>query len=136
MKQFLVLLAVFPIMLAFMLQFTVQQNMDYRIQRINQAVENSCEQAKAEGFFSQDNLRKLRCTVSDVTSCAEENIRIETSEEVKYRTGGYDTREMISFYMSVPLEGIAAMPALFGISREENQMLYVLENEFPSERLL
>lgn len=136
MKQFIVLLAVFPMMLAFLMQFTVQQNMDYRIQCINQAVENACEQAKTEGAFSQENLSALRSEVSRVTSCGEEHIRIETSEDVKYRTGAYDTREMISFHMAVPLQGISAMPALFGISEEENQLLYVLENEFPSERLL
>ena len=135
MKQFIVLLAVFPLMMAFMLQFTAQQRTDYRIQRINDAVHDSCEKAKTEGRFSESNVSGLRAELADISGCGKENIEITTSEEMKYRTGNYDEREMIAYRVAVPVNGLMAMPGLFGISEEENSMTYVIEDELASEKI-
>ena len=131
MKQFIVLLAVFPLMMAFMLQFAAQQRTDYRIQLINNAVDNACEKAKTEGRFSDENVSGLRKTLADISDCSEERIEISVPENMKYRTGRYDDREM----MAVPIDGIMAMPGMFGISAEENSMTYVLEDELSSEKI-
>lgn len=136
MKQFIVLLAVFPLMLAFMLQFAAQQKTDHRIQLINNAVENACEKAKTEGRFSENNVSGLRASLADISDCSEEDIEISVSEEMKYRTGRYDEREMIQYRVAVPIDGLMAMPGLFGISAEDNGMIYVLENEFASEKVM
>ncbi len=136
MKQFIVLLAVFPLMMAFMLQFAAQQKTDYRIQLINNAVDNACEKAKTEGRFSESNVSGLRASLADISDCSEERIEISVSEDIKYRTGRYDEREMIRYRVAVPIDGLMAMPGLFGISAEENSMLYVLENEFASEKVM
>ena len=97
MKQFIVLLAVFPLMMAFMLQFAAQQRTDYRIQLINNAVDNACEKAKTEGRFSDENVSGLRKTLADISDCSEERIEISVPENMKYRTGRYDDREMMLF---------------------------------------
>ncbi len=136
MKQFIVLLAVFPLMLAFMLQFTAQQRTDYRIQLINKAVDNACEKAKTEGRFSENNVSGLRASLADISDCSEESIEINVSDDTKYRTGRYDDREMICYRVSVPIDGLMAMPGLFGISAEDNSMTYVLEDEFASEKVM
>ena len=122
MKQFIVLLAVFPLMMAFMLQFAAQQRTDYRIQLINNAVDNACEKAKTEGRFSDENVSGLRKTLADISDCSEERIEISVSEDMKYR-------------VAVPIDGIMAMPGMFGISAEENSMTYVLEDELSSEKI-
>lgn len=136
MKQFIVLLAVFPLMLAFMLQFTAQQRTDYRIQLINKAVDNACEKAKIEGRFSEKNVNGLRTSLADISDCSEESIEIDVSNDTKYRIGRYDDREMIYYRVSVPIDGLMAMPGLFGISAEDNSMTYVLEDEFASEKIM
>ena len=135
MKQFIVLLAVFPLMMAFMLQFAAQQRTDYRIQLINNAVDNGCEKAKTEGRFSDENVSGLRKTLADISDCSEERIEISVSEDMKYRTGRYDDREMMQYRVAVPIEGSMAMPGMFGISAEENSMTYVLEDELSSEKI-
>ncbi len=131
MKQFIVLLAVFPLMMAFMLQFAVQ----HRIQLINNAVDNACEKAKTEGRFSDENVSGLRKTLADISDCSEERIEISVPENMKYRTGRYDDREMMQYRVAVPIDGIMAMPGMFGISAEENSMTYVLEDEISSEKI-
>ena len=136
MKQFIVLLAVFPLMMAFLMQFTAQQNTDQRIRMIQTTVDNACEQAKTEGCFTEESVASLKNKLSDITDCSVDQIRMVTSGDVKYRTGVYDKREMISYRIEVPVSGLTALPGLFGISEEDNQMIYVMENEFPSERLM
>lgn len=136
MKQFIVLIAVFPLMMAFVLQFGAQQSTDYRLQMINSTVESACEKAKTEGCFSEANISELRSRLSEISDCSEEDIEVDVSEDVKYRTGQYDQREMIKYRIAVPVRDIMAMPGLFGISEEENSMTYVLESEVASERLM
>lgn len=135
MKQFIVLLAVFPLMMAFMLQFAAQQKTDYRIQRINDAVHDSCEKAKAEGRFSESNVSGLRADLADISGCGKDDIEINVSEDTKYRIGRYDEHEMIQYRVAVPIDGLMAMPGLFGISEEENSMIYVIEDEVASEKI-
>lgn len=136
MKQFIVLLAVFPLMMAFTMQFAAQQNMDHRIQLINETVHSACEKAKTEGRFTEENVEALKDSLAEISDCSAESIKISVSEDTKYRTGLYDKREMIKYHVAVPVNGVMAMPGLFGISDEENGMIYVIENEIPSERLM
>lgn len=136
MKQFIVLLAVFPLMTAFMMQFAAQQNLDYRIQLINETVHNACEKAKTEGRFTEENIEALKDSLAGISECSAENVKISVSEDTKYRTGMFDEREMIEYHVAVPVNGVMAMPGLFGISDEENSMIYIIENEIASERLM
>jgi hypothetical protein len=136
MKQFIVLLAVFPLMMAFMMQFAAQQNTDYRIQMINETVHNACEKAKTEGRFTDSNVAEIKNKLADISECSTDSIKVNVSKDMKYRTGSYDEREMIEYRIEVPINGIVAFPQLFGISKDDNSMMYVIENEFASERLM
>jgi len=136
MKQFIVLTAVFPLLMVFLLQFSAQQNTDIRIQMINEAVSNACEEARTEGRFSDANVSGLRNKLADIAHCASESIRIEVPAETRYRTGQYDQREMIDYHIAVPVNGFMAIPGFFGVSEEENCMIYEIENSIPSERLM
>ena len=132
-KQFIVLLAVFPIMTAFMLQFAVQQNNNYAIDVINQAVCNAKEQAKTEGMFSADNINGMKMKIAKAVGCSAEQITVETSSGIKYRTDEYDRREMIHYRIAFPFAGLSAVPGLFGLGSGASA-IYVIENEIPSER--
>lgn len=123
-------------MTAFMMQFAAQQNLDYRIQLINETVHNACEKAKTEGRFTEENIETLKDSLAGISECSAENVKISVSEDTKYRTGMFDEREMIEYHVAVPVNGVMAMPGLFGISEEENSMIYIIENEIASERLM
>ena len=136
MKQFIVFLAIFPLMMAFMIQFTLQQNMDYRLELINEAVYDAKETAKIKGYFSDDEVESLRNVLSEIAGCAEKDVKIEVSDDIKYRKGEYDEREMISYRISLPAGRIIAFPFFAGVEEDENMVVYTLEDEFPSERLM
>lgn len=136
MKQFIVLLAVFPLMMAFILQFSAQQITDSRIQMINAEYENAKSKAMIEGIYDDALVEQLRNSLADISGCNQDEVSIDVSSDIKYRTGQFDSREMIYCRIAVPVGNITAMPGLFGISDEENSIVYVVENEFPSERLM
>ena len=136
MKQFIVFLAIFPLMMAFMVQFTLQQNMDYRLELVNEAVYDAKETAKTKGYFSDDEVASLRSVLSEIAGCAEEDVSIEVSEDIKYRKGEYDQREMISYRITLPVGRIMAFPSFAGVDKDENTAVYTMEDEFPSERLM
>ena len=136
MKQFIVFLAIFPLMMAFMVQFTLQQNLDYRLELINEAVYDAKETAKIKGYFSDDEVESLRNVLSEIAGCAEQDVKIEVSEDIKYRKGEYDEREMIYYRISLPAGRIMAFSFFTGVDEDENTAVYTLEDEFPSERLM
>ncbi len=136
MKQFIVLAAVFPLMIAFMVQFTLQQNLDYRLELISDIVYDAKEEAKIEGYFDEEAVSGLRKDLSVIAGCSEEEVIVEVSEDIKYRTGSFNDREMIHCKIIVPAGKIIAFPSILGIDESENIAKYVFEDEFPSERLL
>ena len=135
MKQFIVLLAVFPLMMAFIVQFTLQQNMDYRLELVNEAVYDAKEAAKVDGYFPAEKIESLRYTLSEIAGCEPEEVTIDVSEDIKYRTNEFDERELISCNISLPVGRIMAFPVMFGMGDEENVAVYSISDEFPSERL-
>ena len=104
MKQFIVLLAVFPLMMAFMLQFAAQQRTDYRIQLINNAVDNACEKAKTEGRFSDENVSGLRKTLADISDCSDERIEISVGISAEENSMTYVLEDEISSEKIKPLK--------------------------------
>lgn len=136
MKQFIVFAALFPLMIAFMMQFTLQQNLDYRLELISDTVQDAKESAKAEGYFDEDAVNDLRTNLAVIAGCSENEVVIEVSEDIKYRTGTFNEREMISCRIVVPAGKIIAFPSVLGINDSENIAEYVYEDEFPSERIM
>lgn len=135
MKQFIVFLAIFPLMMAFILQFTLQQNMDYRLELVNQAVYDAKEAAKSDGYFPEDKVESLRNNLASIVDCDPAEVKIEVSEDIKYRKNQYDEREMISCNISLPVGKIMAFSSMFGIEDDDNRAVYSIRDEFPSERL-
>ncbi len=121
-------------MTAFMLQFTVQQNNNYAVDIINQSVYNAKEQAKTEGMFSAENIYVLKSRIAEAAECSPDQVIVNASSGVKYRTDEYDRREMIHYTVSFPFAGLSAMPGLFGLGGG-SAAIYTIEDEIPSERL-
>jgi len=136
MKQFIVFLAIFPLMMAFVVQFTLQQNMDLRLELVNEAVYDAKETAKINGYFSDDEVEALRNTLSEIAGCDPGEVSVDVSEDIKYRKGEFDEREMISYSISLPVGRIMAFPSFAGVEEDENIAVYTMEDEFPSERLM
>ena len=133
-KQFIVLLAVLPIMLIFLLQFTYDQCTEYKIAFIQEVVYSAKEDAKQEGYFT-DNIRKrIVKDISEGLDIPESYIKVESPEEIRYRYNIGDKRN-IRYKISVRIENIMAGGDLMGIEKKDNHYIYVIESYTASEKL-
>lgn len=144
MKQFLVLLAVLPLMLVFFVQFSLDQMNSSRIGKLNDLVYTAREEARQEGCFTRDIKARLRAEIADAFDIDPSLVLIEATGEndVKYRIEDGSTysdaqwkRGLIHYKVSVPIGEVMAGRRLFGIKEEDNTYNYVIESFAASEKL-
>ncbi|MBE6020885.1 MAG: hypothetical protein E7228_03955 [Clostridiales bacterium] len=135
MKQLIVLLAVLPFMMIFLMQYTVEQENHYNISLLQQMVYESKEQAKQDGYFTAENISDLKMKISDTFDVGQDEINIITDSIPKYRVNQFDERELIYYKVQVPINRIVAGAGFFGIDEEENKGLYTIESYTASELL-
>ncbi|MDR2156323.1 MAG: hypothetical protein LBO81_00875, partial [Clostridiales Family XIII bacterium] len=126
MKQFIVLAAVIPVMLAFVMQFTLEQANFSRSMRAEEVVHSARIEAEWNGGFTEEAKKTLARNIADIYGVTAEDVAIEA--DVIGESFG-----RIGFYrIIVPVPKIVAANRLFGISDEANCGRYVVEGSFPS----
>jgi len=135
MKQLIVMAAILPFLLIFLLQYSLDQKNNDNISRLQDYVYTAKEQAKQEGCFTASIKRELREKIIIAFNLNEEDIEILADETPKYRTSDFDDRELIYYKVSVPIEKIMAGNNLFGISDQDNRSMYTIESWTASELL-
>ena len=136
MKQLIVLIAVLPIMLIFIMQFALEQQNSSRILRFENYVYTSKEIAKQEGYFSDVNISSLKEKIGRDFNVEKERVTFEGTRTPKYRVNQFDERELIYYKVSVPIEKIMSGGSMFGISEEYNKGSYTIESATASECLM
>ena len=134
MKQFIVLIAVLPIMMVFLLQFSVDQVNSEKIAYIQSVVYSAKEDAKQEGCFTDEIRERIKSEISQGLDIPEEYVEVTADDEVKYRYSKGEGR-LINYKVSVRLDGIMAGGALLGISEDENSTVYTIKSYTASERI-
>lgn len=135
MKNFIILCAIIPLLLFFPLQFAVNQVNHYRMMAMQNIVHKSAQQARSDGYFTVDNKNSMKQQIKDAFGVDEGDIIMSLTESRKVRKNVFDEREMISYTVQVPIKKIIAAPGLFGISDADNQTLYSVKGQVPSEAL-
>jgi len=135
MKQLIVLMGVLPILLAFLMQYSLDQRNSDNISRLQEYVYQAKEQAKQKGCFTPEIREELIGKIERTFDIDEEDMIIELEEIPKYRTSVFDERELIHYRISVPIDKIMAGNRFFGISDEENRGMYTIESWTASELL-
>ncbi|MDR3242908.1 MAG: hypothetical protein LBT34_03145 [Clostridiales Family XIII bacterium] len=135
MKQFIVLAAVFPLIVVFVMQFSLEQQNQNRISQLQELVYSAKEQAKQEGRFSQAIKSELAGEIASCFGIDASEVIIEADERVHYRKNEMDARELISYKVKAPIEKIMAGNRFMGISDAENKGWYVVEGHTASEKL-
>lgn len=133
MKHFIVLLAVLPIMLVFLFQFSLDQMNNHRIGRFQEHVYAAKEEAKQQGCFTEGIKVDLINNICKTFTITKEDISLELDEVPKYRSDIFDERELIHYKVSVPIEKVMAGHTFLGISDEENKTRYTIESWTASE---
>lgn len=135
MKEFIVVLATIMLLMVFVMQYSVQQVNDYKINQFQLYVNNAKEKAKLAGMFTSDIKTELTNNILNTYKDVEESeiIMNVTDDTKKYRTNEFDERELISFRIGVPIKKIIAGAAFFGITNEQNKGYYIIEGNTTSE---
>ena len=134
MKQFIVLMAVLPIMLIFLLQFAADQVNGEKIAFVQSVVYAAKEEAKQEGCFTEEIKTRIVKEISEGLSVPPAWIEVVSGNEIKYRYARGEGR-LIRYKVSVKLAGVMAGGRFLGIDEEENSMTYVIDSYTMSERL-
>ena len=135
MKQFIVMLAVLPLMLVFLLQFSLEQQRSVRLAAASDIVYAAREEAKQEGAFTPELKAKLVRQLSERLGVSEDSIVIEAEESEVYRVDAERTRGIISYSVSFPAGRVMAAGNMFGISDSENFSTYTIRSITASEKL-
>ncbi|NCB41082.1 MAG: hypothetical protein EOM59_00425 [Clostridia bacterium] len=142
MKQFIVLLAVLPLLLVFFVQFSMDQMNNARIGLFLDFVYTAKEEAKQQGCFTKEITDQLKENLSEAFDILPSAVIIQTTESVRYRMmqgdGTSETdfeRGLIYYKISVPISEIMAGRRLFGIHKDDNMCYYTIESYTASELL-
>ncbi|MBE6032280.1 MAG: hypothetical protein IJO79_03560 [Firmicutes bacterium] len=138
MKQLIVLAGVLPLLLVFMMQYTLDQRNNAQISWLQDQVYTVKEQAKQEGYFTPEMVDDLRMAISERLEIEPQEVQISATGTPQYRTNEFEEtqrRGIIRYRIEVPMKQLMAGGSLFGISKEANQGTYVIEGITASERL-
>ena len=135
MKQFIVMLAVLPLMLVFLLQFSLEQQNSVKIAAVSDIVYSAKEEAKQAGAFTAEIQAGMKRRISERLGIPESEIIIESELSEVYRVDSERGRGIISYRVSVPIGSIVAGRSLFGIREEDNRYVYTIRSITASEKL-
>lgn len=138
MKQLIVLAAVLPIMMIFLVQFGLDQRNNLVMSILQQEVYTAKEEAKQEGYFSEDIVNRLKDSLSAKLGISQEDVLVVASDIIKYRVNYFDPgkeRGLIYYSVSVPVGKLMAGGNLLGIKAEDNKTVYTVEGMTASEKL-
>ncbi|WP_027398259.1 hypothetical protein [Anaerovorax odorimutans] len=133
MKQLIVLMGVLPILVLFIMQYSLEQKNNDYIQRFQEYVYTAKEQAKQTGYFDENIKQELAHNLSTNLNIPDSEIVMNVTEVPKFRTNTYDDRELIYYKISVPIERLMAGNKFLGISDEDNRGWYTIESKTASE---
>ena len=144
MKQFIVLLAVLPLMLIFFTQFTLDQINESKIALVNDYVYTAKEEAKQEGAFTASIQSELKQHLAKALNISENDVVITCNAKnrgsVKRMTaaavsaGDWEKR-LIHYTVSVPIGKMMAGTEFFGIRAADNSYVYTIDAYTASEYL-
>jgi hypothetical protein len=122
-KQFIVLAAVIPVMLAFVMQFTLIQVHHSRAIRMEEAVHSARMEAGIGGGFTVETQSALAAKLALIYDVEPEEIVMSMD------MAGGEPRRVIAYKISVPVSKIIAANRLFGISDYDNSGYHTVEGE-------
>ena len=118
MKQYIVLTAVLPILMIFMMQTAYDQKNNLAVSMIHDMVYVAKEQAKEEGEFTPEIQESLRRNLSGALGARLNEIIIICRKE-----------DGILFYrVEAPIKNVMAGGGILGISDNDNQYTYVIDS--------
>ena len=127
MKDLITAMGSAAILLAFLLQFTQNQVIFFRMITVEQEVNAFKEVCKQDGCITKQNEKKLRKAAAEILSCSAGEVRISGTKERKKRG------ERIHIRVTAPVRGVIGASSFWGIRKRDNQFRYVIDRYTTSE---
>ena len=136
MKELIAGLAILLILIIFPLQAQVDTINAFKINHLNRIVYNSAEQARFDGYFTDENINETKQKLAKVFGVSEDDITFEGTRTIKYRSTEYNaSRDRIEYKITVPFRNIVAAADFLGISQDENTKSLIKQGFVLSEVL-
>jgi hypothetical protein len=120
MKQFLVLLAILPLMLGLLTQISLSQS-NFALTVRAESIMRDCREAAAHsGGFSAELRMETATRLANVAGVSPADISIEADEAP-------DADGVMRYRAAVPVRRLMAAPAIFGVDSRDNSSIYVIE---------
>ena len=134
MKNFIVCMAVIPLLILFMLQIAMDQKNNEITEIIQSMTYAAKEDAKQAGGFTPEIKQKLICDIHEKTGIETNKIEVTADQIQKYRYSIGDNR-LIHYRIEVEIEGIMAGNKFYGIRDSDNRYTYVIDSYTASEKV-
>jgi len=132
MKQFIVLLAVLPILLLFMMQIVYEQKNISKVNLIQSIVYAAKENAKQAGYFSEEH--KDQVTQELLSIPGVEGVTMTSNQNVPQKRYSLGSNRFIDYRIELVLTEVMAGGGTL-IDKENNRYTYVIEGYTASEFL-
>lgn len=132
MKQFIVLIAILPILLLFMTQIAYEQKNINKINLIQSIIYSAKEDAKQAGYFSQQHLDQVTQELLLIPGV--EQVKITSNQELPQKRYSLGSNRFIDYRIELVMTDIMAGGGTL-IDTENNKYTYVLEGYTASEFL-
>ena len=134
MKNFITGLAMFMLLIIFPIQTSLEIINEHRANRFHNIVYVSAQKARKEGCFTTQIEKELRSNLIELVESYNgdtSKIKIDVEKSRKKRKDSFNFDEVINgnfddviyYDISIPIGKIVATPALFNISKEDNEYI-------------
>jgi hypothetical protein len=117
-KQFIVLTAVLPILMLFVMQISYEQKTNHAISIVHDVIYVAKEQAKEEGSFTWEIQERLKRNINNRLGIPLDDIVIICRQE----------QDILFYRVEVPMKDIVAGSKFLGIADRDNQYVYVIDS--------
>jgi len=117
--------------MTFPVQYALNTKNHYTISIVQKHVHNAKELSRLEGYFTDTIKNNLVDNISSDTGLDGSEILIEATEMSQRKNRG----SLLYYKVRVPLKKIIATNQFWGISDDDNQSVYIIENYAVSEWL-
>ena len=136
MKTFIVTIAAVVILMVFPMQNVQDIVNSHRIERFDEIVYTATQKARTDGCFTSINILEMKSKILEVfPGVTEDELIINVTTAMKYKKFEFDSREVISYEIGVPIKKIVSLNNIFGIADEDNRIDYIIKGYVLSEVL-
>ncbi len=137
MKQLIVTIAIFILLMAVIIQIPLELLNYERKQAIMFYVNNAKEKAKQEGCYTEEILNQLIKDINENKklgiTITDKDIEATREDDIKYRLDKFKEGELIKLKISIPIDKVIAAASFFGL--DDTKRYYIIEVVTTSEKL-